>query len=67
MLKSLLKASIRKYTPPENKEVALLLSGGVDSISIGICLEELGYKVHTYTFYLKDNYSYDTRDKKIYC
>lgn len=36
----------------KDKEVALLLSGGVDSIALLLLLKELGYSVTTYTFHL---------------
>ena len=39
---------------PDN-DVAVLLSGGVDSISVALAAEKLGKNIHTYSFYL-DNY-----------
>ena len=44
---------------PDN-EVAVLLSGGVDSLSVAFTAHRLGKKVHAYTFHLKDNPTYDS-------
>ena len=44
---------------PDN-EVAVLLSGGVDSLSLAFTAHRLGKKVHAYTFHLKDQPSYDS-------
>ena len=39
--------------------VGLLLSGGVDSISVGISAQDAGRKVHAYSFTLDSHESYD--------
>ena len=44
----------------QSKRVALLLSGGVDSISLGIAAQKLGKKVSAYTFHLDGEPSYDS-------
>ena len=40
-----------KNNAPDSK-VALLLSGGVDSISVGFAAQRLGKKIHAYSFRL---------------
>ncbi|OUW61810.1 MAG: hypothetical protein CBD63_00535, partial [Candidatus Pelagibacter sp. TMED203] len=52
------KILMNEVTVPD-KDCALLLSGGVDSISVGFCAERLGKKVHAYSFRLDTNPSYD--------
>ena len=42
-----------------DESVALLLSGGIDSITIGLASENAGKKVHAYSFYLDGSPSYD--------
>ncbi len=64
MIKSLLKDKLESYNIKKSEPVALLLSGGLDSFTLAICLKELGYTVNSYTFYLKDNYSYDAEKAK---
>lgn len=49
---------------PEN-EVAVLLSGGADSLSLAFASHKLGKKVHAYNFHLEGNVSYDTRKANI--
>ena len=44
----------------QSNEVALLLSGGVDSISLGMSAQRLGKKVSAYTFHLEGEPSYDS-------
>jgi asparagine synthetase B (glutamine-hydrolysing) len=44
----------------QSDEVALLLSGGVDSISLGITAQKLGKRISAYTFHLEDEPSYDS-------
>ena len=43
---------------PDN-DVAVLLSGGVDSISVALAADRIGKNIHTYSFYLDDYKSYD--------
>ena len=38
---------------------ALILSGGVDSISVGLAAHDLGKKLHAYSFHLEGESSYD--------
>ena len=42
-----------------DKEVAVLLSGGADSLSVALAANRLGYKIHAYSFHLKDQPTYD--------
>ena len=49
---------------PDN-EVAVLLSGGADSLSLAFASHNLGKKVHAYNFYLDGDISYDTRKANI--
>ena len=57
MLKKLLKQYIVDNVPQE--EVAILFSGGLDSLSILLSLLDLGYKPTLYTFYLEGLISKD--------
>ena len=57
MIKKLLKKHIKDNVSDE--EVGLLLSGGLDSITVGISCELVGKKVNAYSFHLEDNLSYD--------
>ena len=50
-------------TVPED-EVALLLSGGVDSISVGFAAHRLNKKIHAYSFRLHKIPSYDYNKAK---
>lgn len=58
MLKGLLKEYIATNVPKE-EEIAILFSGGLDSLSILLSCLELGYKPSLYTFYLEGNISRD--------
>lgn len=49
MLKTLLKNHI-KTNIPENEKVAIMFSGGMDSLSVLLSALELGYDVKLYTF-----------------
>jgi len=42
-----------------DSEIAVLLSGGVDSVSVGLAAESAGKEVHAYSFYLNGAPSYD--------
>lgn len=44
----------------KDKDVAVLLSGGADSLSVAIAASRLGYNVHAYSFHLKDLPTYDS-------
>ena len=57
MIKKLLENHIVNNTPDES--VALLLSGGIDSITVGLAAHNVGKKVHAYSFYLNGAPSYD--------
>ena len=46
------------------KEVAVLLSGGVDSISVAFAAERLGKRITAYSFRLEDEPSYDYNKAK---
>ena len=45
----------------KDDEVAVLLSGGADSLSIALAAHRIGKKVHAYTFHLKDLPTYDAQ------
>jgi len=57
MIKKLLEDHIKNNVP--DKEVAVLLSGGVDSISVALASHRAGKKVHAYSFQLGKEISYD--------
>ena len=62
MIRELLQNEIAEQT--SDKEVAVLLSGGVDSLSVAFAAQRLGKKVTAYTFHLKDQPSYDALKAK---
>jgi asparagine synthetase B (glutamine-hydrolysing) len=47
-----------------DKDVAVLLSGGVDSLSVAFAAKRLGLNITAYTFHLKGQSSYDA-DKAV--
>ena len=57
-IKEIIKRVIN--TQSKNDEVAVLLSGGVDSLSVAFAAHELGKKVHAYSFHLDTGTSYDS-------
>ena len=57
MIKKLLENHIKHNVPDES--VALLLSGGVDSITAGLSAHNVGKQVHAYSFFLDGDVSYD--------
>jgi asparagine synthetase B (glutamine-hydrolysing) len=57
MIKKLLENHIENNVP--DKEVAVLLSGGVDSISVAFAAQRLGKTIHAYSFCLDTHESYD--------
>ena len=57
MIKKLLVDHIRNNVP--DSEVAVLLSGGVDSISVALAAHHAGKKVRAYSFQLGNQTSYD--------
>lgn len=69
MIRNILKEAIRK-TIGEEKEIGLLLSGGLDSLSVLLGCLDLGIKPRCYTFYLSNHESDDLKSvrklKKIY-
>ena len=50
MIKKLLEDHIKNNVP--DSEVAVLLSGGVDSLSVALAAHHAGKKVHAYSFYI---------------
>lgn len=64
-LRQLLKQEISKDLP--NETVALLFSGGTDSLTVLWTLLDLGAKVTCYTFYLSYFLSNDARASKAAC
>ena len=63
-----LQSLFAQYIKRENRErdVALLLSGGIDSISVGLALTHAGRQVHGYTYEL-EGYSSVDRPKARSC
>ena len=57
MIDQLLCNEIQKHSKSDS--VAVLMSGGVDSISCAFSAHRLGKKVHVYTFHLENDPSYD--------
>ena len=57
MIKKLLVDHIKKNIP--DSEVAVLLSGGVDSLSVALAAQAAGKYITAYSFHLKGNKSYD--------
>ena len=63
MIKELLETQIREQIPTE--KCAVLLSGGVDSLSVALAAHNVGKKVVAYSFHLEGNESYDFKtDRK---
>ena len=62
MIKTLLENHIEKNAP--DSEIAVLLSGGVDSISVAFAAANLGKKIHAYSFRLDTHTSYDFEKAK---
>jgi len=58
MIDKLLESIVENSS--KEKEVAILLSGGVDSLSLAFTAHRLGKKVHAYTFCLENNPTYDS-------
>ena len=57
MIKQLLETQIREQIPTE--KCAVLLSGGVDSLSVALAAHNVGKEVIAYSFHLEENKSYD--------
>ena len=51
-------------TECNEEKIAVLLSGGVDSLSVAIAAHRLGKKIHAYTFHLEGQPSYDAEKAK---
>ena len=62
MIDTLLCDIVEKQIPVEN--CAVLLSGGVDSLSVAFAADRLGKKVHAYSFCLDTHLSYDFQKAK---
>ena len=58
-LTELLIAAVRRDAP--ETEVALLLSGGADSLSVGFAAARAGKRIHAYSFQLDDAPTQDSR------
>ena len=65
MIDNLLMRTLEKES--NDKEVAVLLSGGVDSVSVAFAAHRLGKKITGYTFHLKDQPSYDSLKASSIC
>lgn len=59
-LRALLEAHVRTKTRGQ-RDVALLLSSGVDSTTIGMAAHSIGKRVHAYTFSSVDGSDFDVR------
>jgi len=57
MIDQILVNIIENEVPTD--DVGILLSGGVDSLSLGFAAHRLGKKITAYTFHLEDDKSYD--------
>ena len=57
MIKELLVDHIKNNVP--DSEIAVLLSGGVDSLSCAIAAHHVGKTVHAYSFHLDTHETYD--------
>jgi asparagine synthetase B (glutamine-hydrolysing) len=57
MIDKLLEKIIQETV--KDKNVAVLLSGGADSLSVALAANRLGYNIHAYSFHLKDQPTYD--------
>jgi asparagine synthetase B (glutamine-hydrolysing) len=62
MIDSLLEKVVA--TNCNDEAVAILLSGGVDSLSLALTAHRLGKKVHAYTFHLEGQPTYDAEKAK---
>ena len=62
MIKKLLENHIKLNIPDER--VAVLLSGGVDSLSVALSAHDVGKQIEAYSFHLKGNKSYDFKTAK---
>ena len=62
MIDKILVSEVEKLVPDD--EVAVLLSGGVDSISVAFAAERLGKKITAYSFRLDNHESYDYNKAK---
>lgn len=63
----LLDRLVKESIDPNEKEVAVLLSGGVDSLTLCFSLEHLGFKVIAYSFKIKDIPSNDAKSAESAC
>ena len=61
-IKERLRLIINEQFPEE--EICLLLSGGADSTLVGLVADELGKKVHSISFRLNDQTSWDFQTAK---
>ncbi len=62
LIDKLLEGEISKSSL--SSECAVLLSGGVDSISVAFAAQRLGKTIHAYSFCLDKNESYDYKKAK---
>jgi len=61
-IRSLLEQSIKRSS--QNTSVAILLSGGADSISVAFAAMNLGKNINAYSFHLDTHLSYDFKKAK---
>ena len=65
LIDKLLEGEINKSSL--SSECAVLLSGGVDSISVAFAAQRLGKTIHAYSFCLDKNESYDYKKSQRNC
>ena len=57
MINKLIQENLEKNIP--EKDVAILLSGGVDSLSVAFACQNIGKNITAYSFKIKDVDNYD--------
>lgn len=62
MIKNILCEVVERRS--KDNEVAVLLSGGVDSLSVAFAASDVGKKIHAYSFHLDTHISYDFQKAK---
>lgn len=62
MIKNILCEVVERRS--KDNEVAVLLSGGVDSLSVAFAASDVGKKIHAYSFHLDTHVSYDFQKAK---
>ena len=63
-LRRLFEQHIKKEIGSD-KDVALLLSSGLDGLVVGLAAQDVGNRIHAYTFQMGDNESFDSKHAKV--